>query len=73
MKTTLKILTAFVIVILVVNCKKEDLVVCAKCIELTTHDTLTDYCGPKASVDQYVKTLETTGSAAGLNYDCTIK
>jgi len=74
MKNALIILIVVVAAALMfTNCKKEDLVVCAKCVELTLQDTLDDFCGPKVSVDQWVNTLQTTGSAAGLNYSCTVK
>jgi hypothetical protein len=42
--------------------------VCAKCIEQTTQQP-DEFCGKKASVDIYVKTLEAT---PGTDWKCTI-
>jgi hypothetical protein len=74
MKNTLKIFIAVVAVtLLLANCKKEDISVCASCTELNTQTKAADYCGPKVSVDKYVETLKTTGAQAGQNWSCTVQ
>ena len=74
MKNIFKFFIVFAAVtLLLANCKKEDLSVCASCTELNTQTKAADYCGPRALVETYVDNLKTTGAAAGQNWSCTIQ
>ena len=74
MENTIKIFVAIcAVTLLLANCKKEDVSVCASCIELNSQTKAADYCGPKVTVDKYVDNLKKTGATLGQNWSCTVK